>query len=430
MSEMQEATTAMRKKYIRKAAMVFIVVMITLAFLSNTINHLSLPRIKTEWPSRGSIIREIEMEGRIEARKIRQFYAPTSLKVLEVSVHTGDSVEKGQRLMRLDTSGLQKQLQDEVDRYEQKKISLELLRMKSGASLSEYDEAIEGAQVQLDRAKADYERVLGLVEQGLEIRENLENASRKLDDAQRQLTKAINDRGNALSASQVEVQKHEMEIQTLLYDLEIQNREIERLRAQLKACEVTAPFDAIITAVNCREGEICQPSQSLFGLMDTSGGYCFRGILDKESADEIKPGDTAEVTLNGNEWQQIPCRVVEIRNSTENPGEKLEIELELSEGNWNAGQKGLARFEKRTAVYEVLVSNSAIGRDNHGYFVYIIEEKRGYLGNEIYARMVRVTIGESDVAKTAVVQGLSRDDRVISYSDKPLADNMRIFWEQ
>lgn len=430
MSDVRDITNANRKMKIGKALAVFIAVMLALAFLSNTINHLSLPRVRTEWPSKGSIIQTIEMEGKIEAKKTYQYYAPTSLKVLEVNVHMGDEVAKGQRLMKLDTSGIQKQLQDEVDRYEQKKINLELLRMKSGTSLSEYDRAIEEAQVQLERAKADYERIQNLVEQGLETGENLQNATRKLDDAQRQLAKAIDDRGKALQASQTEVQKHEMEIQNLLYDLESQNREIERLRDQLKSCEVIAPFDGIITEVNYRQGENCQPTNPLYGLMDISEGYCFRGFLDKEAAGEIKPGDTAEVTLNGYEWQKIPCRVAEIRNSSEAPGEKLEIELEFPEESWNAGQRGLARFEKRTAVYEVLVSNSAIGKDNQGYFVYVPEEKRGYLGYEIYARMVRVTIGESDAHKTAVVQGLGRDDRVISHSDKPLADNMRIYWDQ
>lgn len=430
MHENEEIMIANRKQKIGKAAVAFFAAMVGLAFLSNTINHLSLPRVKTEWPSRGSIVNEITVNGKIEARKIKEFFIPSAMRVLEVNVHTGDHVVKGQQLMKLDTTSIRKQLMDGSDRYEQKKVTLELLKLKTGSGLSEYDEAIEKARIQLERAESDYERIRVLAEQGLETGENLKGASRKLDDARLEHTKAINARGNALLSSQAEAQKNELEIQSLLYDMEILKREIEQLRKQLEECEVTAPFDGIITAVNCSEGQTAGASEPLCSIMDISGGYCFRGLLDKELADEIKPGDEAELTLNGQELQKFRGKVVELRNSSGYADDKLEIELELPEWQWSAGQKCSARFEKRSAVYEFLVSNSAIGKDNDGYFVYIPEEKKGYLGTEIYARVVHVSIGESDNEKTAVVQGLSREDRVITSSDKPLADNMRVIWEQ
>lgn len=417
-----------------KAAAAFFAVMILLAFLSNTINHLSLPKVKTEWPSRGSIIREIKMEGKIEAKEIYHFYIPSAMQVSEVRIHLGDAVKKDQQLLKLDSGSLKKQLLDETDRYEQKKINLELLRRKSGSGFAEYDEAIADAQVQLERARADFERIRALVEQGAETGENLQNAKRKIDDCEREYAEAIEDRGKAVLSSQAEAEKNELEIQNLLYDIAIQERQIEQLQSQLKACDVTAPFKGIISAVNCREGETAGTNQPLYSLMNTSGGYCFKGVLDKEYTGEIKVGDEAEIKFDGYEWQPITGKVSDIRNSPDNPGEMLEVELDIDlkefSGEWSQGQKGTARLEKRSAVYEYLVSNSAIGRDNEGYFVYVPEEKKGYLGNEIYARMVRVTIGESDEHKTAVVQGISREDRVIGNSDKPLSDGLRVLWEQ
>lgn len=434
MREIDETQTTQSKQNIGKAAAAFFAVMLLLALLSNTINHLSLPKVKTEWPSRGSIIKEIRMEGMIEAKEVYHFYLPSAMQVLEVNIHSSDPVRKGQRLMKLDASSLKKQLLDETDRYEQKKINLALLRMKLGSGLTEYDEAIAHAKVQLDRARADYERIQVLVEQGAETGENLQNASRKIDDCQRNYEKAIDDRGEALLSSQTEAEKNELEIQNLLYDIAIQERQIEQLQSQLKACEVTAPFDGAISTVNCSAGETAGTSQPLYSLMNISEGYCFKGVLDKESAGEINPGDEAEIIFDGYEWQPITCTVADIRNSSEHPGEKLvfelDIDLEAFPGEWSQGQRGTARFEKRSAVYEFLVSNSAIGRDNEGYFVYVPEEKKGYLGNEIYARVVRVTIGESDEQKTAVVQGISREDRVIGNSDKPLSDGLRVLWEQ
>jgi len=429
MGDIDRIATKNRSQRVVKAAYVFFAGMIILAVLSNTINNISLPRVRTEWPIRGSIINDITINGNIMAKKNYQFYAPMAIQVQEICVHTGDQVKKGQQILKLDAGGLKKQLQDESDRYEQKKISLELLKLKKVSGLENFEEAINNAKIQMERAMKDHERISELTELGLETREKLEIAARKLDDARMAYEQVIYEREKALLSSQAEAQKIEMEIQSLLYDMEIQKRGIEQLKKQIRGCDVIAPFDGIITAVECNEGEFTGTSQLLFSIMDISEGYCFKGFLDKGQADDIKPGDEAELITVGFEWQKTLGKVVEIINSSEYPGERMEIELAIPHGQWNLGQKCLARLEKRSAVYEFLVSNSAIGKDNEGYFVYIPEEKKGYLGNEIYARLVRVTIGESDFEKTAIVQGLNEEDRIIVSSDKPLADGIRIIWD-
>lgn len=427
---MNEIPLTDRKRRIMKAGIVFFAVMAFLTFLSNTLNNLALPRIQTESPSKGSIVKQIRMDGRIEGNEVYQYYAPAGLRVLEVYVRTGEQVKKGQKLLTLDTSDIQNQIQNETDRYEKMKIDLAIRRLASGSSLAEYDNAIELAQINLERAQADYDRIQILVETGVEMKEKLQNALRTLVDAQRAYTKALNDRNEAILSSQQQAEKSEMEVQSLLYDMEMQKREIEKLQEQLEACKVTSPFDGIVSSVGCEEGETVNQSQRLFSLLNTAKGYCFSGVLDNDEAGEIKLGDEAVVTLKGLEMQQIPGKVSEIKDSRDDPGQKKEIVLEISSDMLAAGQKGTAEFRRRSAQYEYLVSNSAIGRDNNGFFVYVPEEKKGYLGSEIYARAVRVIIGESDNEKTAVIQGLSRDDRVIMASDKPLADGLRVRYDQ
>ncbi len=429
MRETEKTPIEIRNQKVKRAAFSFFAGMVILAVLSNTINHLSLPRVRTEWSSKGSIINEIKVYGSIEAKKNYQFYAPMAMRVQKVNVHTDELVKKGQQIMMLDASSLKKQLLDETDRFEQKKINLELMKLKTGSEPDAYDGTIDLLKTQMERITSDYERMQALTEVGLETRENLKIVSRKLDDARMEYEKAISERDKALLTVMAEAQKNELETQNLLHDMEISKRGIEQLEKQIKECKLIAPFDGIIS-MNCSEGEVIGTSQPLYSMTDISGGYCFKGFLNKEQVDDIKPGDEAEVILDGQERQKIPCKVVELKDSREYPGERMEGELGIPPGQWIAGQKGSVKFVIRSAVYEFLVSNSAIGKDNKGYFVYIPEEKESYLGNEIYARLVRVTIGESDDEKTAIIQGLSKEDRVIGNSDKPLTDGIRIIWEQ
>ncbi len=431
MQDKYENHTVNRREKIKRAAVAFFTVMLILAFFSNTINHISLPRVDCERPSRGSIIKEVLMTGYIEANEIHHCYIPSGMRLLEIHTRVGEKVNKGQSLLKLDTETIKTQLVDALDRFEQKKIELAIRKLESDSfHLNEYDNAIESAQNQLQQVESDYNRIRMLYEAKCETQENYENARRKFSEAQRVQKKAVSDKENAILSNQIKMRKEEMEIKSLQIEIEIQKREIERMKEQLLLGELTAPFDGIITDIGFRKGEMTNASQPVYSMIDTSKGYCFTGLLDIDDAADLKPGDEAEISLNAFEWEKITGKVMKIKDSCENKGEKKEIVIEVSGDVLEEGQKGEARFYKKTKSFDVLVSNSAIGQDNTGYFVYVPEEKKSYLGNEIYIRAVHVTIGESDDKKIAVVHGLSSEDRVITASDKPLSDGMRVIYDR
>lgn len=90
------------------------------------------------------------------------------------------------------------------------------------------------------------------------------------------------------------------------------------------------------------------------------------------------------------------------------------------------GESGSMEVEKGTKTYDMLVSNAAVGKDIGGYFVYIVREKQGPLGNQHYAQKVKVTVGDADDMKTAVISGISPNDRVIVRSSKQLSDGAKV----
>jgi len=431
MNDTGEESALNRKKKVGRAALAFLTVMLILTFLSNTINNLSLPRIEYEYPSMGSIVNEYQFDVTAEAIEVYNAYIPSAMTVLEINGRAGGKIKKGQLIMRLNTRGIEKQLLDEEDRYEQKKITLDMLSLSSGLNdLAEYDGRLAEAERELDKMLRKYERIKKLYEEKCETEENLENARDNLEDARFQYEKAVSERERAIQMNQEQSEKNEMEMKSIKLDMEIHERNIKHLKEQLKSGELTAPFDGIIREVSCEEGEMADPSRPLYTLVNTSKGCFFTGSIDSEKARYIEPGDEAEITTTGSWYGKINGKVVEIRDSRENKAGRKEIVIELSGDTPEEGQTGTARIKKYSKSYECLVSNSAIGQDNSGYFVYVLKEKRSYLGDEIYVQTARVTIRESDDKKTAVIDGLSADEKVVKSTDKPLSDGMRVICER
>jgi HlyD family secretion protein len=418
-----ENTVNLRKKIIGKAILIFFAVMLLLTFFSNTINNFSLPKVTYETPSRGSIIKEISSEGSVQAQKVLDAYTQTNMQVLSLNVKTGDAVQKGQEIMTLDISSIQSQLEDESARCEQKKLSLKKLQQNSAANLLSCDRTVENSKNALNSAKVNYDNIKALYTAGGDTESNLKNAENNLQIAQMDYTLAKNARDKSINDS-------ENDIKSLRYDIEIEDRKILQLQEQLKLASVTAPADGVIIELNFQEGSMANSSAPLYKLSDTSKGFEFKTSVDYDLSSYLVKGDAASVSIDSFAGRTLEGKVIEITDTPQQRGIKKDVYIEISSEGLSGGESGSVDIKKNTGSYNALVSNSAVGQDNSGYFVYTVTESKGPLGNEYYAKKAYMTIGESDDLKTAVTNGLNGMDKVIDYSDKPLSDGTRIMLTQ
>lgn len=427
MNDMNEVTMPDGKQKIGKAAAIFVVVMLLLTFFSNTINNYSLPRVEYEMASRGAVVKNISIEGKVHAREVFEYYAGSSVKALEVTAEAGERVIKGQRLALLDTGAVKRRLQDEKDRLEQMKLSLEKLRnVASTDNTAAYDRTVEAAKGKMEKAKKDYELTKLLYEAGGETAMNVRKALDDMEDARREYEEAVSDRDRAVKDSRIRLENNEIEIKSLLLDLSIQERVIKDLEEQAEMCDIHAPFDGVVLEINITKGCMTDSSKPLYRMADTSKGYRLTGMVEAKAASYIAPGDTVRVSVDALDGESLSGRVVEIRDSPGREGVMKDISIELADERLADGQYGHADIRKSTRTYDVLVSNNAVGQDNTGYFVYVLKERKGLLGDEYYVQTVRVTIGEADDEKTAVVSGLSSFEKVVAATDKPLSDGARV----
>jgi multidrug efflux pump subunit AcrA (membrane-fusion protein) len=184
MSALDDSANIKGKKLAGRVTVIFLAIMFALTFFSRTINNFTLPKVTCVNPGNGALIKEVTGTGSVETNITRELYVSSSMKVTGVSVEVGDSVKQGQTLMTLDTSDIERQMEDEQDKYAQKKLQLEeLVEAGSPSSLISLDKAVQVARQNMGKAQKNYDSSKALFEAGAITSISLADAEADLENA-------------------------------------------------------------------------------------------------------------------------------------------------------------------------------------------------------------------------------------------------------
>ncbi len=414
MNTADEDTNIKRRRITVRETVVFITAMLVLTFFSRTINNFTLPKVTYEAPASGALIKEVSGTGIVEANSTRELYVSSSMKVTGVMADVGDSVKEGQMIMTLDTKDIKNKLEDELDKYAQKKLLLEeLVEAGKPENLVSLDKAVQIARQSVERAQKNYSSSKSLYEAGAITAIDLADAEENLGNAKLDFEIAKNNKDKAINSNKRSIESTKL-------DISMAERKIAELTMEMNMGAVTAPCDGVITELYYSAGMTANASQPLYRIADTGGGFQFVASVNISAADYIEPSDEAQIFINSLNDRIIQGKVNQIINNQHHIGVKRDIVIDIPPDGLKGGEIGTADIKKNIGSYNVLVPNSAVGQDNKGYFVYVLKEREGPLGKEFYVETVSVDIGDSDNTRTVVFSGINALDKVISDSDKPL----------
>lgn len=409
-----------RKKLTGSATVIFLVIMFVLTFFSRTINNFTLPKITYETPANGALIKEVTGTGSVEANITQELYVSSSMKVTGVAVEVGDGVKQGQILMTLDTSDIESELENEQDKYAQKKLQLEeLLEAGSPEILMSLDKAVQIARQNADKAQKNYDSSKILFEADAITSISMADAEAGLENAKLDYEIAKNNKDKAVNANKRDIESTKL-------DISMAERKIAELTEEMNMSTVKSPCDGVVTEMYYSEGMTVTASQPLYRIADTGKGFQFVIAVNISAAEYLEPGDEAKISINSLNDTTIQGKVSQITDNRQQIGVKKDVLIDIPSEGLVGGEIGTADIKKSIGSYNVLVSNSAVGQDNYGFFVYVLKEREGPLGNEFYIEKVSVSIGDSDNTKTAVLSGVNNSDKVISDSDRQLSDGSTV----
>lgn len=174
-----------RREWVKTAAIIFLTIMLLLTFFSNTIMNYSLPEVSAKYVENGSLSEQIRGTATVEAAQQYEVkYTGSSRVVQAIEVKQGDTVEKGQVLLRFE-EGESPDLQQAQSDLEAKQDEYRTKLLDAGVDYSADEFSIKNLEEDIARLK----QTLGGSDDYLKKIEEQKALEDKIND----LTKQSND---------------------------------------------------------------------------------------------------------------------------------------------------------------------------------------------------------------------------------------------
>ncbi len=225
-----------KKKKIILGSIVAVIVLVILFFALGNKGDMNL-MVSTMPLSKTNLEETITLKAPLEGTESVEVVSQLNYEVAELLVKEGDKVTKGQILAVLDGKKMKEEIQQAADA-----LALDTKQYQEGLENSQraYDKAVED----LKAAKANYDRVQSLYDQGADTLVSLEGAKTTLADAQRQVD-SYNTAGGKVVGNA-----------STLKQLEISKKELERKKEALADLEIKSLIDGIVSRINVKVGSL------------------------------------------------------------------------------------------------------------------------------------------------------------------------------
>jgi HlyD family secretion protein len=345
-----------------------------------------------------------------------------------IGVEKGDTVQRGQVLVRLEDNDFRAQSNQARANLAAAQARLDQLRSGSRPQEKLKDRAgVLQAQATLTNAEADYDRNEKLYRAGVSSKADLDRALAQRDTA-RALVEAARQ-----SSSMTDVGPRPEEIRAAEAQVSQMKAALDYAETQLAATEIKAPVSGTVLQRIVERGEMVSPSSfggdsgartSVVALADLSDLQIELDISQTDFARlqmgqraEIIPeafpnlkytGFIAEIAPEANRAKAT----VQVKVKVENPDAQLRPEM-------NARVNFLGKAASTTqSVPRVLVPKAAVVQKDGSDFVFVIK------GNKVEQRSVR--LGDESGAFYYVFEGLNGGESVATAGVDKLRDGDRV----
>ncbi|KPV41047.1 hypothetical protein AN478_03735 [Thiohalorhabdus denitrificans] len=255
--------------------------------------------------------------GTVESRRASRISAEVSGQVVAMPYDVGDSVAKGDTLVRLDDESLR-------------------------AQLAVTEAALEAAKARAEEARSTFQRTKSLYEQNSASEQQMDEASAALSRAEAQRSQA--------------------------------EAEIRKLRIRLDKTEIQAPVDGVVTATHMEEGELAQPGAPLITVLDPSRLRLTARVQESRIPELLADGE-ARAWIPALD-ERFPAERVTIVPQGDPTTHTFQVRLRLpEEAPVSAGMFGRAEF-LMGAEDSLVVPRRALVHRNEITGVYVVRENR------------------------------------------------------
>ncbi len=441
------------KEKIMKGMVSFFIAMFFCTIIARAAASLTVAKVKTESPGRGTLVRRFQGTGTVRYRD-REFQSlPEGQKVARVLAKPGSDVKKGEKILQLDMDYLEEQIKQQEREIQMKDIALKQQELEgkpekrvSAAAQAKLElEAAKEALSEVRKRKPKKENEGDNAESGSagedSWKEELEAAKKACEQAKNAYRLAKQEEENQKKNEGTRSQISKLGQESTKLELEGMKEKLDKLKKVKKSKGlIKAAESGRLASVGAQEGTIttgteqvvleCGPLEACGALPPGEAGKAIEG-------DEISvrfQGAARETTLSIESVSRegVPAD----GGGQEDSGEAGGITASGSQVFWHssveedsgeAGDSFTYEYSKNSdSRYDSVIPLSALREAGGTAYVLIAEVRGGILGEDYEAVKIPVTVLGKDQENAAVEGSFPGEALVIAESNKYVKEGDRV----
>lgn len=381
------------------AAAVVVLVGIVLVFPSirrwaQTERSFERDRLRFAQVTRGALVSDLAVDGRIVASSYPTLYSPAS-GTIQLDVRVGDQVRRDQLLARIDSPVLDSRITQESSSVEALQAQLSSQRVTNQATNLRNQQDVDLGKLKHETAQREMNRSEQMHSEGLINQIEYEKAKDDLRIAQLEYEHAV-------ASARLDEQTLDYEVRDTEKQLERQQLVLEEARRRVRELEIRSPVDGVVGSLSVNPEDTVVPNQELLTVIDLSA-FEIEIRIPENYADEIKIGNTAEITYEGRKHRGSVSSV-----SPEVTGSLVEGRVVFGE-DLPAGLKQNQRVSTRI----ILSSRDDVLKVRRGPFLESGGGRKVYVEQDGTATLREIVVGSTSLTEVEIISGLSEGETIV-----------------
>jgi HlyD family secretion protein len=351
-------------------------------------------RLRFAQVTRGTLVRDLAVDGRIVASSYPTLYSPAQ-GIATLKVRAGDAVERDQLLAHIDSPELAGELLQQASQVEALEAELSGQRVTNRTMNLRNQRDVELKRLEQETAEREMARSSSALADGLIT---------KIEYAAAQDVLAIErlEYKHAVENAQLEKETLEHSIRTMEKQLERQRLILEEARRRVRELDVLSPVDGVVGSISVNPEDNVTPNQQLMTVIDLSA-FEIEISIPENYADDIALGIDTEITYEGRKYGGRVSSV-----SPEVTGSLVEGRVVFSDDL----PQGLKQ-NQRVSTRIILSSKDDVLKVRRGPFLEAGGGRKIYRVDGDVARLQQVSVGATSITEVEIVSGLSEGDTIV-----------------
>jgi RND family efflux transporter MFP subunit len=261
------------------------------------------------------------------------------------------------------------------------------------------------------------------------IRDNLNSAeateravTQAYEQAERQLQRLSKLRVGGMVSTQA-VEDAEVQRNNAQSDLQAAKSRAAQARQQLQRTEVRAPFDGIVSDRKVSAGDTAQVGKELVKVIDPRS-MRFEGLVSADSIGAVKIGQLVAFRVHGYADQEFVGKVTRVNPAANITTRQVEVLVSFAKSEQQPKLAGLyaeGHIESSSNT-RLTVAASTLVQDGEQAFVWRV--------NDHVLQKLKLSLGERDErsGEFVVKSGLAAGEKLLRYPNATLVDGQQIEW--